>query len=119
MRVIVTGGFLRLGGQGASLGIMRRPVFHRLGGKEPPPQCAETQQTLSFKVFSRPMLPALSPLAPEPRYKLNNNMSQVEKPIFLYPFGSTVYSAHNYCSVSVIYLYIPLALSLSNGEIFQ
>ncbi|MCJ7495333.1 MAG: hypothetical protein MUP68_14015, partial [Deltaproteobacteria bacterium] len=36
MRVIVTGGFLRLGGQGASLGIMRRPTFHGLGGKVPP-----------------------------------------------------------------------------------
>jgi len=70
LKVIVMGGFLRLGDQGASLGIMRRPPFHGLGGKVLPPHCAETQPIPSFKVFSRPMLPALSPLAPKPRYKL-------------------------------------------------
>ncbi|MDO8955991.1 MAG: hypothetical protein Q7V48_15040 [Deltaproteobacteria bacterium] len=51
MRVIVTGGFHRRGGQGASLGIMRRSTFHGLGGGMPPPQYAETQPIPSFKVF--------------------------------------------------------------------
>ncbi|MDI6756248.1 MAG: hypothetical protein QME78_17895 [Thermodesulfobacteriota bacterium] len=57
----------RLGVQGASLGSMRRWSFHRWGGKRRPASfCGDPAETFG-KALSRPMLPALIALNPEPR----------------------------------------------------
>ena len=60
--------FRGLGGQGAELDILRRWELRRWGGKIPPAGSGG-EKVLSYgPVYTRPRLPALIPLAPEPRH---------------------------------------------------
>jgi len=60
--------FRGLGGQGAELGILRHWDLRGWGGKMHPAG-SDGEIVLSFcPVYTRPRLPALIPLAPEPRH---------------------------------------------------
>ena len=69
-----------LGGQGAELEILRRWELRRWGGKIPPAGSGGEKVLSSGPVCARPRLPALIPLAPEPRHGGGHRMIGIHAP---------------------------------------